>query len=150
MPPLAIAGAMAATSVAATGLSAFGQAQQGRDAYKAAHKQANRVIINSEFQVNDIERKRIRVASNQRAAFAASGVKLSGSPLEVLAETNQLAAQDKARVRYEARNNAQEIRDSGSAALSQSRYQAIGSILGGVGNAAQAGITGSNFAKAIG
>lgn len=149
MLPLLIGLGMAAVSMAGSGMRAAGQAQQGADQYKAAYRQANNIIIESRFKLNDIERQRIRTISTQKASFASRGVKLDGSPLELLAETNYLASVDKGRVEYQARENAAETRASGNAALTAGRMGAIGSILGGVGSAASSFVGGQQFGAGI-
>lgn len=142
--PLVLALGMAGMSAATSGLTAYGQLQQGVDEYKAAYRKANRVVIDSKFKINDIERTRIRTVASQRASYAASGVKLSGSPLEVMAETNYYAGVDKARTEYEARVTAEELRIGGKAAMNSARLQAIGTLVGGAGKAIGAG--GQGFA----
>lgn len=128
-------GGSAALSLAGTSVSAMGTMKQGADEYKAAYRKANRVIIDSKFKLNDIERVRMRTVASQRAAYIASGVKLSGSPLEIMAETNYYAGVDKARTEYEARTTAEEIRTGGRAALDSARYQTAGVLIGGAGKA---------------
>ena len=131
--PLALA--MAGMSALSSGISVFGQIKEGNEAYKAAARKANRVIIDSKFRIHDIERQRQQTISRQKATYAASGVKLSGSPLEVMAETNYLAGIDKARTEYEARVTSEEIRREGDNAFTNSRLGALGSVLGGAGKA---------------
>lgn len=137
-------------SVAGTAMSVAGQGKAGSDAYKAAAKQANNVIIEGRFKVNDVERSRLMTHASQKAAYATRGVKIEGSPLELLAETNYLASVDKARVEYEAQENADAIRAGGDAAFTSSRYGMVGSILGGVGNAASSAASGYKIGSFIG
>lgn len=146
---IAMAAVSSGVSSAGTGLSAYGTVKQGADDFRAAQKKANRVLIDSKFKIQDIERNRIRVISSQRASYAASGVKLEGSPLEVLAETNYYAGVDKARTEYEARTSAEEIRLGGRQALDKARLDTIGVITGGVGKAIGAGGQGAALPKRI-
>lgn len=146
---IAIAAASGGASLGASTLSAFGQAQAGKDAYRAAHRKANRVIIDSKFKINDIERTRIRTIANQKASYIASGVKLSGSPLEVMAETNYYAGVDKARTQYEARVMAEEIRTGASSELSASKYAVGGALIGGVGKSIGAAGSGYSFGQSL-
>lgn len=139
----------AGASSIGTGVQVFGQGSQARDQYIAQQKKANRVIIDSQFKVNDIERTRIRTVASQRASYAASGVKLSGSPLELMAETNYLAGVDKARTQYEARVTAEEIRAGAKADLSAARYGMVGALVGGVGKAVGAGGQGAALSSSI-
>lgn len=95
--------ALIATSVAGTGMTAMGQMQQADAAKKAAAfnaaVQRNQAIAARQKAEFDARRQRSAtqdLLARQRAGFAASGVVLEGTPLEVLeatAEAGELDAQ---------------------------------------------------------
>lgn len=149
-PILAMAAVMAATSVASTAMSVAGSITAGKGASAAANKKADNVIFESRFKINDIERQRLNVLSIQRATYASSGVTLSGSPLEVLAETNRLASFDIARLRFQAEEEAIAYRTTGAAQQKAALVSALGTGLAGVGQAASGAMTGYQLGKTMG
>lgn len=90
--PLLLAGL--ALSAVGTGVQAAGGFAADAAQKRAARRQADQLEVEKQYRINDINRQRYRVISTQRQAYGFRGVKLSGSPLEVMAETNELARLD--------------------------------------------------------
>lgn len=65
------------------------QQQKKTAAYRAklAEEAGEEVVAGTEFEKARAEREGKRLKSRQRAAYAKAGVKMEGSPLEVLADT---------------------------------------------------------------
>jgi hypothetical protein len=76
--------------------------------------------------LTDLERRRGQTVAAQRQAYSARGVSLKGSPLLVLAETNELAARDAGRVQTHTTTQAYELRRAGTFAQQQSQIRAAG------------------------
>lgn len=81
-------------SLAATGIQMFGQIQQGRQEqkvfeYNAAvnRQKADLVRQAGDLRIEQMRREKSRFKSTQVAAYGAAGVRLSGSPLQVIADT---------------------------------------------------------------
>lgn len=129
--PIPLGLILGGTQLASGILGAFGQLDAAQKQKEAADRQANNITYTSQFRVIDIEKTRIRRLSEQRASYGARGVTLSGSPLEIAAETNELANLDKARVKYQARTQADEIRKQADAATQGAQLAAIGNVIGG-------------------
>lgn len=129
----------------AAGVSAFGQAQQGREAEKTA-------LINArvgELQAEDalrrggVEEERYRryvaqIAGGQKAEIGARNVKRSGTALDLLSDTAMIGEEDALTIRNEAareawgyRFGADESRRYGRAARQQASLAAGGTLLTG-------------------
>jgi len=85
---------LALTQIVGGALQASAQLDQGRieaDAFEynasVLRRQADLIKQKSDFDTKRRAQKIARDVSTQKAAFAASGVRFSGSPLEVVAET---------------------------------------------------------------
>jgi hypothetical protein len=83
-----------ALSAIGTGLSIYGQLQQGRQQqqfhnYNAAvnRQKAELTKQAGELSVARLRREKRRFGAKQQAAFAKAGVRLTGSPLQVLADS---------------------------------------------------------------
>ncbi|KXK32101.1 MAG: hypothetical protein UZ01_00642 [Candidatus Brocadia sinica] len=89
------------TTVAGTGMSIFGSLYSGSQQAAAAHTQAKLSRLQAEAEderaqteAGAIRRKARELFSTQRAAYAASGVRLEGTPLLVMAETIRESEKD--------------------------------------------------------
>lgn len=85
-----------------------------------------------------------RLVGKQRAMVAASGVQMSGSPLQALADTYFSTEMDAAMIRYagdieqvQKQSEAALARTEGGARASALRYQAYGSLLTGASQSGQ-------------
>lgn len=91
-----------------------------------------------------LRRQSDRLIGTQRAMTAASGVQMTGSPLQALADTYFSTEEDAARIQYagsieqvQKESEAALTRAEGGARSSALKYQAYGSLLGGAQQAAQ-------------
>lgn len=89
------------TTVAGTGMSIFGSLYSGSQQAAAAHTQAKLSRLQAEAEderasaeAGVIRRKARELFSTQRAAYAASGVRLEGTPLLVMADTIRESERD--------------------------------------------------------
>lgn len=96
LPAIAIGAA-----VAGTGLSIYGSLFAGSQQAAAAHTQAKLSKLQAEAEderaaseAGAIRRKARELFSTQRAAYAASGVRLEGTPLLVMADTIRESERD--------------------------------------------------------
>ena len=111
------------------GIMAVGQIQQGRAEKKAADFNALVSEERGKQQERLIRRNTKRQLGKIRASVAKSGVRMEGSPLEVLAESAANAEVDALNARYNARIQAQVQRDTGKVRERQARYKAGASLL---------------------
>jgi hypothetical protein len=114
MPPIVIAGIAAAATLAAAGISAYGQIQQGKTADKVAQYNAELAQRNAQIAAQNAEAVRFagtakeeqsrdevrQVLARQRALVGASGVTAEGSPLLVMMESARQGELDALRIRY--------------------------------------------------
>ena len=128
-----------AATVATTVVTAIGQKKQAKAQQEIAETQARNEERAAGDRADQLRRRRARLLASQRAAFAGRGLKLSGSPLEVLAETNEIVQLDIDRVIRAGSERAGLLRQRGAAAVQSARFQQLGTILGGVGQAASIG-----------
>ena len=101
----------------------------------------NEAIVLQRAKVDEeanLRRQSERLASSQRLAVAGSGVEISGSPLQTLADAYFNTEQDAARIRYA--SNIEQVQKESEAALARTegaarsaglRYAAVGSLLQG-------------------
>lgn len=89
------------SAVAGAGMSIFGSLYSGSQQAAAAHTQAKLSKLQAEAEderasaeAGAIRRKARELFSTQRAAYAASGIQLEGSPLLVMADTIRESERD--------------------------------------------------------
>jgi len=111
-------------SLMGMGISAYGQYREGMDAAEASRYNADISRQNAEREAQMVEqsgafdalqqRKQNRILSGtQKAAYGASGVELSGSPLDVMIQTAGEGELDANIMEWNYRNKAQAIRYAG-------------------------------------
>ena len=146
MPGPLLIGAAVAMGVGAL-LSAKGQLDAGDAAREAGdaegdllEKNANRVEEMGEYTAFRHNMKVKKVLGAGRAAYAASGVTMSGSAMNVMRESAVEGERDRLAILYNAEVKADTMRDqasiarySGRAAQRAAQYSAAGSLLGGAG-----------------
>lgn len=144
-----------------TGLNVVGQIQQGKAqsaAYSAqeaadeqnariAERQAQQAAISGAKEEREMRQRGAAVAGQQRAAYSASGLDIaSGSPLDILQDTNYQNTLDVINIRqntantvwgYQTQqtnylNQAAAARSAAKNARRSSRIGALGSLAGGV------------------
>ncbi len=132
-------GAMAAGSAYQQGQVAKQTARNNATMAEYAAQDAQR---RGEEQVQSIQRKAAGLKGAQRSIMASRGLDLgSGTPAELLDQTDFFAEQDVATTRYNASRDAWSSRAQGQDMLTQGRYaartanqQAIGSLMGTAGS----------------
>lgn len=92
----------AAGAVSAAGAMSAGKAQANASVYEAQVAQRNAKIARNQAEVDqeDQRRENRRQMGAMRAAYGSSGLELSGSPLDVLADTAIEQELDVARIGY--------------------------------------------------
>lgn len=103
--------------VSAMGAANAAEAQAEQFEYERAVSERNEVIARqdrlqtirtSQIEAEDKRRENLRILASSRAAYGASGVELSGSPLEALADSSFEMALDVRRIEYEGQVRARE------------------------------------------
>ena len=164
MEPITIATIATAAAAAGAGISAYGQVQQGKAAkreadYSAATQDNNAITAgyaaiqegqNAQREADQIREHRLRTIGSQRTAAAHSGLTLSGSVLDVMSDTSIQSEQDIQLALYRGqigaynqqgaatnfRNQATMTRMAGANAKRGAYFQAAGTLLSGIGQAA--------------
>lgn len=142
--------ALAATTIG-TGVSMVGSIMKGKreaDAAKAQAKlsdyQAEAEIKRGDAEERDMRRRASQLVGKQRAAYAAAGVRLTGSPLLVMAETLQDSEKDILSLQKETDAKALSYKiqssifqDTASTAKTSSYFGAGTTLLTGIGSGIQ-------------
>lgn len=146
--------------VGAVGAMQSANAQAAAANYNAQIQERNAVIADNnrktatrqaEIAVEDKRRETRRTLSSIRAAYGNSGLDLAGSPLDVLEDTAIESELDAQRIEYQGRvanregaiqvlglkEEAQLSRMNAKAAKRAGTIAAVGSVVSGIGNAAQ-------------
>lgn len=135
------------------GMQAYGMIEQGKAAKRAAKLNAQDAVINAELARQRAQEDERQFRLNFRrdtgrnvAAIGASGVKMEGSPLEVLQDNAVMAEEDALRIRrggqaeYESYlRQARAYRQGGAAAGRAAGIGAAATVLGGAVNTYQVG-----------
>lgn len=161
MAGLEVIGALASVVsgvVGAMGAMQQAEAQARAAEYNAKIQERNALIADqnrkqaietADVAATDKRRDNRRVMAQMRAAYGASGIEMAGSPLDVLEDTALEQELDTQRIKYEGTLRAREgaismlgmredatlQRMEASSARSAGGIAAIGSLVGGVGNA---------------
>lgn len=139
--PIAIA-----TAAIGTGVSVVGSIMQGKQEAEAAKAQARLSELQADEELkrgdreeNNIRREAAKLIGHQRAAYAASGVRLEGSPLLVMAQTIQDSEKDILMLQKETdakalayKMQSRIFEDTASAAKTSSYFRAGSTLLTGV------------------
>lgn len=148
MAPIAIA----VVAVAAAAVTAYGQIKQGQAAEEAAkynatmsRNNADAALTQAKMQEDEARRKSRGQLGQIRANYAASGVQLEGSPLDVLEMSAKNAEMDALTIRYSGdlrarglNNEANLYEMEGRNAIESSLWAAGGTLLRGAASAAGA------------
>lgn len=127
---MGVEAALLATAVVGAGISAYGSYREGQDAAEASRYNANITRENSEREALMVEqsgaldasrqRKNIsRLVGTQKAITGASGIELTGSPLDAMIYTASEGELDAQILEYNYKSKAQAIRYGGA---SQAAY----------------------------
>jgi len=148
--PQAIPAIVAIVAVAGAGVGAYSAVQQGKaqesaEKYNAAVSRNNAQMASDKasFEANRVRKRNLLLRGRQRAAFAKSGVDLSGSPEDVLFDSDIEGQLDLLAVKYTGEvtsrahaGQAELHRSAGRNAISNSYLNAGGAILSGAGQVA--------------
>lgn len=129
MPPLAIVGI--ALAAAGTATSVAGQIKAGNAAQRAGEFNAN---VATEAATIKEEQQRMadrRTLASARATVGSSGVEMTGSPLDVMAESARQAEMNALIIRRGGVLDAYSARVAGRNAKTASRYAAASTLLTG-------------------
>jgi len=139
--------ALAATAIG-TGVSVVGSMMQGKREAEAAKAQAKLSSFQADAEIKRGDREEevmrqeaARLVGQQRAAYAAAGVRLTGSPLLVMAQTIQDSEKDISLLQEETDARALSYRmqsrifeDTATSAKTSSYFKAGSTILTGIGS----------------
>ena len=139
--------ALAATAIG-TGVSVVGSVMQGKREAEAAKAQAKLSSFQADAEIKRGDREEeimrqeaAKLVGQQRAAYAAAGVRLTGSPLLVMAQTIQDSEKDISLLQEETDARALSYRmqsrifeDTATSAKTSSYFKAGSTILTGIGS----------------
>ena len=101
----------AALTAASVGLQIFGQIQQGQQQQQISNfnaavsrQKAELTRLSGDVRINQLRDRKRRLKSAQVAAFAAGGVRITGTPLQTIADSDSQAEIDIMLVDIETRN----------------------------------------------
>ena len=137
-----------ATTAIGTGISVVGSMMQGKREAEAAKAQAKLSSFQADAEIKRGDREEeimrqeaARLVGQQRAAYAAAGVRLTGSPLLVMAQTIQDSEKDISLLQEETDARALSYRmqssifeDTATSAKTSSYFKAGSTILTGLGS----------------
>lgn len=103
--------------IAAAAVSIGGSVIGGLQANKESKRQARIARAEAEERAKASERRTDKIRSQQLVGFLKSGVRIAGTPEEVLAETEQLGAEEAASIRRSGEATARGLRAQGRQAL---------------------------------
>ena len=112
--------------VAGTALDAFGTYLSNKEQARGFTLNASEVLREGKLAAARMREMGERVQSSQRVGFAKGGVEISGTALEVMVETVQIAERDALEIERSARLRARELKR----AANRKEGAGIGSVLG--------------------
>ncbi len=110
--------------------------QQAKLSEQIADRNAKMEEAKGAYEAKQIKRKLDYTQGQNRVNASANGIGLSGSFLDVLADNEVQGRIDAENTARNARNAAQSTRFEGKAAASRARMGAVGTLIGGIGQAA--------------
>jgi len=116
-------------NIVGTGLSVGGELKAGNDALATAQFNANKATQEAAMQEQQQRYSDQRIISQAKATVGSSGVEMSGSPLDVLAESARQAELNALNIRRAGALEAQGQLIAGKNAQTASRYGAAGTLL---------------------
>ena len=136
--------------IAGVGLQAFGTLLSTNEAARGLRFNAREVLREGKLAAIRIREQGERVQSAQRVGFATGGVELSGTPLEVLAETANIAERDALEVERSSERQAAELRRAERRTKRAGVRSIAGTVIGGVFGGAAGAAVGSQIGSAVG
>jgi len=117
------------SNLLSTGLQAYGAFSQGKAEQQAYEQSADLITQSAALEKEKITREATIMQGTQRAAYARSGVKISGSALDVMLNTASNYEYDKMIVDYNAKLQSSQQRYYGQQAYSQGMFKVGQSLL---------------------
>lgn len=114
------------------GVQAFGQARAGREAARAGEENQERILEETALLEQQQRRTDQEQLARARAASAASGFAMTGTPLEVMAESERQAELNAWIVRRGGQLRAEAARRAGRQARRAGYWGAAGTLLSGL------------------
>ena len=111
-----------------TALSGAGQIFTGIEQQKAASREADEVIRQTEGEATRKRKALDKLSARQRTQFLKSGVTLEGSPLLVLEETRREGVAEIGDIRRAGVSQAQALTNQGRSAFFRGLFGAVGTI----------------------
>lgn len=148
-PALAVGMMAAGTAINAYGAYSAGKAKQAAYNYDAAVAEQNATMAKDQaaFEADRQESKTRRFVAGQRVSYLANGVTLSGSAMDILADSTIQGEMDRLSILYGGevdavnyRNDAARSRFAGKQEAKAGMFNAAGSLLSGAGSAYGTGI----------
>lgn len=116
--------------LAAAGLSAFSNLQQGKAQEQAAINNANAITADSRAESNAVMQRAEVLKGQQVAKAASNGLLISGSITDIILDDAQKSVVEAENIRIRGDNQAAVERFKGKQAKKQSRINAVSDILG--------------------
>lgn len=126
--------------IAGTSLQVFGSILSAREAARGLSFNATEIIREGKLAARRIREEGERVQSAQRVGFSVAGVEISGTPLEVMAETANLVESNALEVVRSSERQAAELRRAARRKKRSGVFGAIGAAIGLFGGPAGAAI----------
>lgn len=126
LPIIGLAG-----TIGGTATSVAGQLSAGNAAKSTADFNAQKTIEEATIQESQQRQQDLRTLSRAKAVVGSSGVEMSGSPLDVLAESARQAELNALIIRRGGALDAQSQEIAGTNAQKSSRINAVGTLLTG-------------------
>lgn len=120
-------------STAGTVIQAGAQIQAGQQAKKALGTQADLIQRQGGLDLQALETEKRRTLARQKTGFAKSGVRRSGSVLEVMKQTAEEAEQEALNIQFGADAGSQARLFEGSQAAKAGKIGGVGTLLTGFG-----------------
>lgn len=132
--------------ITGTSLQAFGSYMANAEEARGLKINAREVLREGKRAAARVRELGERVSSSQRVGFVKGGVELSGTVLEVLAETVNIAERDALEIERVAARQARELRR----AARRKKRAGVGGVVGTVVGAAIGGPTGAQIGSQVG
>jgi len=120
-------------SVAAPIIQAGAQLQAGDAALDVAKQESDLIQRQKDLDLQALDREKQRTLARQKTGFAKSGVRRTGSVLEVMKQTAQEAEEEALNIQFGAAAGSQARLFEGKQAQKAGRVGAVGTLLTGFG-----------------
>lgn len=122
--------------IAGLSLQAFGSILTAGEAARGLRFDARETLREGKLAAIRMREEGERVQSAQRVGFAKAGVEISGTPLEVLAATANIAESNVLEIERSSARQAAELRRAARRKQRSGVFRAIGTVVGGIAGAA--------------